>query len=66
MDVHTALTAKVLKVLKKCLYTNFFVPFIMLTNINKNFLYKIIASSGITKMTTRSLSFYMQWWQLAE
>jgi hypothetical protein len=37
MDVHTALTAKVLKLLRKSLFTNFFVPFIMLKNINKNF-----------------------------
>ena len=35
--LHTALTAKVLNLLKKTLCTNFFVPFIMLTNINKNF-----------------------------
>ncbi len=37
MDVHTALKAKVLKLLKKTLCTNFFGPFTMLTNINKNF-----------------------------
>jgi hypothetical protein len=37
MDVHTALTAKVLKLLKKTLCTNFFVPLIMLTNITKKF-----------------------------
>ena len=35
--LHTALTAKVLKLLKKTLCTIFFVPLIMLTNITKNF-----------------------------
>ncbi len=35
--LHTALTAKVLNLLTKKLCTNFFVPFMMLTNIAKNF-----------------------------
>jgi hypothetical protein len=35
--LHTALTAKVLNLLTKTLCTNFFVPFMMLTNIDKNF-----------------------------
>jgi hypothetical protein len=35
--LHTALTAKVLNLLTKTLCTNFFVPFMMLTNIAKKF-----------------------------
>ena len=37
MHVRTALTAKVLKLLRKSLWTNFFVHFVLLTNINENF-----------------------------
>ncbi len=38
MLLHTALTAKVLNLLTKTFCTNFFVPFMMLTNIAKIFL----------------------------
>ncbi len=50
IDVHTALTAKVLNLLKKTLYMNFFVYFCY------HIICQVIIYSGITKTATEPLT----------